>query len=258
MRKSKKRKEVQFLNIVLQEVKDHEEMNPNAMIQVFDLTKVYHITEGVEVRALNGVSLDVTKGEFVSVMGPSGSGKTTLLNMIGALDNPTSGAVYINRTNVAHMNDEQRTNLRLKEIGFIFQFYNLVPVLSAYENVELPMLFAAKPEKERKRMVNNLLDLVGLNEKKNHLPSELSGGEQQRVAIARSLANEPSILIADEPTGELDTAHGMEIITLLRDLNKELNQTILMVTHDPMVGALADRLLKMRDGKIIESIGAKN
>ena len=258
MRKSKKRKEVQFLNIVLQEVKDHEIMNPDAMIQVFDLTKVYNITEGVEVRALNGVSLDVTKGEFVSVMGPSGSGKTTLLNMIGALDNPTSGAVYINRINVAHMNDEQRTNLRLKEIGFIFQFYNLVPVLSAYENVELPMLFAAKPDKERKRMVNKLLDLVGLTEKKNHLPSELSGGEQQRVAIARSLSNEPSILIADEPTGELDTTHGMEIIKLLRDLNKELNQTILMVTHDPMVGALAERLLKMRDGKIIETIITKN
>jgi putative ABC transport system ATP-binding protein len=258
MRKSKKRNEIQFLNTVLQEVKDHESMNPDVMIQVFDLTKVYNITERVEVRALNGVSLDVKKGEFVSVMGPSGSGKTTLLNMIGALDNPTSGAVYINRINVAHMNDEQRTNLRLKEIGFIFQFYNLVPVLSAYENVELPMLFAAKPEMERKRMVNRLLDLVGLSEKKNHLPSELSGGEQQRVAIARSLSNEPSILIADEPTGELDTTHGMEIIKLLRDLNKELNQTILMVTHDPMVGALAERLLKMRDGKIIESVNIKN
>jgi len=258
MRKSKKRKEIQFLNTILQEVNDYEVMNPAAMIQVFDLTKVYNITEGIEVRALNGVSLDVTKGEFVSVMGPSGSGKTTLLNMIGALDNPTSGAVYINKTNVAHMNDEQRTNLRLKEIGFIFQFYNLVPVLSTYENVELPMLFAAKPEKERKRVVDSLLDLVGLSEKRNHLPSELSGGEQQRVAIARSLSNEPSIIIADEPTGELDTVHGMEIITLLRDLNKELNQTILMVTHDPMVGALADRLLKMRDGKIVESINTNN
>ena len=258
MRKSKKRKEVQFLNVVLQEVMGHEEMKPDSMIQVFDLTKVYNITEGIEVRALNGVSLDVKKGEFVSVMGPSGSGKTTLLNMIGALDNPTSGAVYINRTNIAHMNDKQRTNLRLKEIGFIFQFYNLVPVLSTYENVELPMLFAGKPDKERKEIVNKLLDLVGLSEKKNHLPSELSGGEQQRVAIARSLSNEPSILIADEPTGELDTVRGMEIIKLLRNLNKELNQTILMVTHDPMVGALAERLLKMRDGKIVDSINTKN
>ena len=254
MRKSKKSLKQE---LKLQEMKDYK-LDPDAMIQVFDLTKVYNITEGVEVRALNGVSLDVKKGEFVSVMGPSGSGKTTLLNMIGALDNPTGGAVYINRINVAHMNDDQRTNLRLKEIGFIFQFYNLVPVLSAYENVELPMLFAAKPEKERKRLVNKLLDLVGLSEKKTHLPSELSGGQQQRVAIARSLSNEPSILIADEPTGELDTVRGREIIKLLRDLNKELNQTILMVTHDPMVGALAERLLKMRDGKLIDSIITKN
>lgn len=254
MRKSKKSKKQELIS---QEMKDYN-LDQDAMIQVFDLKKVYNITEGIEVKALNGVSLDVKKGEFVSVMGPSGSGKTTLLNMIGALDNPTSGAVYINRTNVAHMNDEQRTNLRLKEIGFIFQFYNLVPVLSAYENVELPMLFAGKLDKERTDTVNRLLDLVGLNEKKNHLPSELSGGEQQRVAIARSLSNEPSILIADEPTGELDTVKGMEIIKLLRDLNKELDQTILMVTHDPMVGALAERLLKMRDGKIIESIITKN
>lgn len=253
----KKTKKSEKKGPALQEMKDHM-LDPDAMIQIFDLTKVYNITEGIEVRALNGVSLEVKKGEFVSVMGPSGSGKTTLLNMIGALDNPTSGAVYINRTNIAHMNDDQRTNLRLKEIGFIFQFYNLVPVLSAYENVELPMLFASKPEKERKKVVNKLLDLVGLGENKNHLPSELSGGQQQRVAIARSLSNEPSILIADEPTGELDSVRGMEIIKLLRDLNKDLNQTILMVTHDPMVGALAERILKMRDGKIIESINTRN
>ncbi|KKN00311.1 hypothetical protein LCGC14_1139110 [marine sediment metagenome] len=253
----KKTKKSEKKEPALQEMKDHM-LDPDAMIQIFDLTKVYNITEGIEVRALNGVSLEVKKGEFVSVMGPSGSGKTTLLNMIGALDNPTSGAVYINRTNIAHMNDDQRTNLRLKEIGFIFQFYNLVPVLSAYENVELPMLFASKPEKERKKVVNKLLDLVGLGENKNHLPSELSGGQQQRVAIARSLSNEPSILIADEPTGELDSVRGMEIIKLLRDLNKDLNQTILMVTHDPMVGALAERILKMRDGKIIESINTRN
>ena len=142
MRKAKKRKEIQFLDSVLQEVKDHEFMTPDAMIQTIDLTKIYTISEGNEIRALNGVNINIKKGEFVSVMGPSGSGKTTLLNMIGALDNPTSGTVYINRTNIAHMDDIQRTNLRLKEIGFIFQFYNLVPVLSVYENVKLPMVFA--------------------------------------------------------------------------------------------------------------------
>lgn len=250
MRKAKKSK---VQDSVFQEVKDYE-LDSKVMIQTFDLTKIYNITEGIEIRALNGVSMDIKKGEFVSVMGPSGSGKTTLLNMIGALDNPTSGAVYINRTNVANMDDKQRTNLRLKEIGFIFQFYNLVPVLSAYENVELPMVFAARTKQEIKKNVNKFLDLVGLSEKKDHLPSELSGGEQQRVAIARALCNEPSILIADEPTGELDTKLGMEIVKLLRELNLELNQTILMVTHDPMVGALAERILKMRDGKIIETV----
>jgi len=254
MRKEKKAKK--------QELASHEtidyELDPNSIIQTFDLTKVYHITEGVEIRALNGMDIDIKKGEFVSVMGPSGSGKTTLLNMIGALDNPSTGAVYIKGTNIAHMKDAQRTNLRLNEIGFIFQFYNLVPVLSAYENIDLPMIFAGRTKEERKRNVSKFLDIVGLSEKSDHLPSELSGGEQQRVAIARALCNEPSILIADEPTGELDTVKGMEIISLLRELNKELNQTILMVTHDPAVGTLAERMLKVRDGKIIETVITKN
>ncbi len=255
MRKTKKNKE---LVLIIQETKEDYELDPEAMIQTFDLTKVYNITEGIEIKALNGVSINIKKGEFVSVMGPSGSGKTTLLNMIGALDNPTSGTIYINGTNVAHMNDEQRTDLRLKEIGFIFQFYNLVPVLSAYENAELPMVFAGRTKQEIEKNVNKFLDLVGLSDKKDHLPSELSGGEQQRVAIARALCNEPSIIIADEPTGELDSKMGMEIIKLLRELNLELNQTILMVTHDPMVGALAERMLKMRDGKIIETVITNN
>jgi putative ABC transport system ATP-binding protein len=254
MKKVRKSKEALSIS---QDLKQYE-LDPDAMIETFDLTKVYNITEGIEIRALNGVSIHIKKGEFVSVMGPSGSGKTTLLNMIGALDNPTSGAVYINRTNVALMNDKERTNLRLKEIGFIFQFYNLVPVLSAYENAELPMVFAGRAKEDIERNVNKFLDLVGLSDKKDHLPSELSGGEQQRVAIARALCNEPSILIADEPTGELDTHMGMEIVKLLRDLNLELKQTILMVTHDPMVGALAERMLKMRDGKIIETIITNN
>jgi len=254
MRKVKKKNKQ---DLTFQE-KDDYELDPNAMIQTYDLTKIYIITEGIEIKALNSVNIDVKKGEFVSVMGPSGSGKTTLLNMIGALDNPTHGAVYINGINIAYMNDKQRTNLRLNEIGFIFQFYNLVPVLSAYENVELPMIFAARNKEAIERNVNKFLDLVGLSDKKDHLPSELSGGEQQRVAIARALCNEPSILIADEPTGELDTKMGMEIIKLLRELNLELNQTILMVTHDPAVGTLAERILKMRDGKIIETITTKN
>ncbi|KKN00432.1 hypothetical protein LCGC14_1137830 [marine sediment metagenome] len=184
-------------------------------------------------------------------MGPSGSGKTTLLNMIGALDNPTSGEVFVNGINVAQMNDNQRTNLRLRNIGFIFQFYNLVPVLSALENVELPLVFSRVPKNERFKKAKMFLEVVGLSDRLDHLPDELSGGEQQRVAIARSLCNEPAILIADEPTGELDTKKGREVINLLRALNKELNQTILMVTHDPDIGELAERYLRMKDGRII-------
>jgi ABC-type lipoprotein export system ATPase subunit len=219
-----------------------------------NLTKKYSISEGVEVLALDNVTIRIKKGEFVSVMGPSGSGKTTLLNMIGALDNPTSGEVYINGTNIEKMKDKQRTNLRLKEIGFIFQFYNLVPVLTAFENVELPMIFAGKSEDLREEVVQRVMKLVGISDRRDFLPSELSGGEKQRVAIARALSNDPAILIADEPTGELDSKMGMEIIQLLRDLNKKLNQTVLMVTHDPTVGALAERTLRMRDGKIISNI----
>ena len=248
--KSKKRK-IEEKNIV----KDDGKYVPESgsMIHVFDLTKTYHMGD-VEVHAVDGITMKIVKGEFVSVMGPSGSGKTTLLNMIGALDNPTTGAVFINGINVANMNDKQQTELRLKNIGFIFQFYNLVPVLTAYENVELPLVFAEEPEDLRRERVTKFLTLVGLEDRMNHLPAELSGGEQQRVAVARSLANEPSMIIADEPTGELDTKKGMEIINLLHNLNKELDQTILMVTHDPAVGNLADRLLKMRDGKIIDDI----
>jgi len=252
--KSKKKRELEKSKIlkILADKNDYQ-LDPNAMINVFDITKVYDLGE-VEVRALDGLSMKVQKGEFVSVMGPSGSGKTTLLNMIGALDNPTSGAVYVNGINVANMDDEEQTNLRLRNLGFIFQFYNLVPVLTTFENVELPLIFAEVPEDERIRRVEKYLTLVGLEDRKDHLPAELSGGEQQRVAIARSLSNSPALLIADEPTGELDTKKGMEIITLLQELNKDLNQTILMVTHDPAVGKLADRLLKMRDGRIIDEI----
>ena len=226
---------------------------PGSMIHVFDLSKVYHMGD-VEVRAIDGITMKINKGEFVSVMGPSGSGKTTLLNMIGALDNPTDGAVFVNGVNVAHMDDEQQTNLRLKNIGFIFQFYNLVPVLTAFENVELPLIFAGVPEEIRQERSTKFLNLVGLEDRMGHLPAELSGGEQQRVAVARSLSNNPALLIADEPTGELDTKKGKEIINLLHDLNKELNQTILMVTHDPEIGKLAERLVKMRDGRIIDDI----
>ena len=226
-----------------------QHLDKDAVIQTFNLTKIYSITEGIEVHALNDVNISIKRGEFVSIMGPSGSGKTTLLNMIGALDIPTKGSVYINGTNIAHMDENERTHLRLREIGFIFQFYNLVPVLTVAENVELPLIFAGKVKVGREKAVSEVLELVKLDQKSDYLPSELSGGEKQRVAIARALANSPSILIADEPTGELDSQQGIEIITLMRELNKDLDQTILMVTHDPAVGALAERMIRMRDGK---------
>ena len=225
-------------------------INYGTIIEILNLKKEYKMGDTI-VHALEGINLKINRGEFVSIMGPSGSGKTTLLNMIGALDNPTSGEVFVNGINVAQMNDNQRTNLRLRNIGFIFQFYNLVPVLSALENVELPLVFSRVPKNERFKKAKMFLEVVGLSDRLDHLPDELSGGEQQRVAIARSLCNEPAILIADEPTGELDTKKGREVINLLRALNKELNQTILMVTHDPNIGELAERYLRMKDGRII-------
>lgn len=225
-------------------------ISSDTIIDVVNLTKKYKIGDSI-IHALDGINLKINRGEFVSIMGPSGSGKTTLLNMIGALDNPTSGEVFVNGINIAKMNDNRRTNLRLRNIGFIFQFYNLVPVLSALENVELPLVFAREPKKIRRKKAKRFLEVVGLSNRLDHLPDELSGGEQQRVAIARSLCNEPAILIADEPTGELDTKMGRDVINLLRDLNRELNQTVLMVTHDPDVGELAERYLRMKDGRII-------
>ncbi|MFX1373057.1 MAG: ABC transporter ATP-binding protein [Promethearchaeota archaeon] len=225
-------------------------ISSDTIIEIVNLTKDYIMGDTI-IHALNGINLKINRGEFVSIMGPSGSGKTTLLNMIGALDNPTSGEVIVTGINIAKMNDNQRTNLRLRNIGFIFQFYNLIPVLSALENVELPLVFAREQKKIRRKKAERFLEVVGLSNRLYHLPDELSGGEQQRVAIARSLCNEPAILIADEPTGELDTKMGRDVINLLRNLNRELNQTVLMVTHDPDVGKLAERHLRMKDGKII-------
>ncbi len=249
-----KKKERDKIPATTREEARPRELDPDAMIQTFDLKKYYQITEGIIVKALDGVSLTVKKGEFISVMGPSGSGKTTLLNMIGALDTPTSGEVYINGINIAHMNDEERTYMRLNKIGFIFQFYNLVPVLTAFENVELPLVFADKPKEEREEKAHRFLDLVGLGDRKDFLPSELSGGEQQRVAVARALVNEPAILVADEPTGELDTVTGMQVVRLIQELNEKLKQTTIMVTHDPDIGAMAKKTLRMRDGKLFDSV----
>jgi len=218
-------------------------------VKAVDLERVYQLGK-VKVPALQGVTLELRRGEFIAVMGPSGSGKTTLLNLIGALDKPSKGKVFIDGTELTALNEGELTRLRRHKIGFVFQFYNLLPVLTAFENVELPMLIAGIPKKERANRVRHLLEIVGLLDRAKHRPDELSGGEQQRVAIARALANRPSIILADEPTGDLDTKTGKEIMLVLRDLAKQEEVAVLVVTHDPVVAELADRILIMRDGQI--------
>jgi putative ABC transport system ATP-binding protein len=191
------------------------------------------------------------KGEFVAVVGASGSGKTTLLNIIGTLDKATHGKVYLEGKDLSDLNEKSLVEIRRRKIGFIFQFYNLMPVLTAFENVELPMIIAGVSKKEATKRARDLLAAVGLNERANHRPDELSGGQQQRIAIARALANQPTIILADEPTGDLDSASGEQVMKLLRKLSKEQGITVLAATHDVSILNLADRELRMKDGQII-------
>ncbi len=212
----------------------------------------------IEVHALRDVSLGIQKGESVGIMGPSGSGKTTLLNLMGALDRPTSGRVVIDNVDITDMSEKELTLVRRNKISFVFQFFNLLPVLSAYENVELPLLISGVEEEVRMERVDHLINLVGLAERAEHRPDELSGGEQQRVAIARALAKPPGaassvVVLADEPTGDLDSATGEEIMKVLIELTKGEGGTLICVTHDPDVGEKMDRVLQMRDGRISDS-----
>lgn len=230
--------------------------NRAVMVETKDLVKSYKLGDNT-VRALRGVDLKVMEGERVAIMGPSGSGKTTLLNILGALDAPTSGKVIINGVDISDKSDGELTLVRRHMIGPVFQFYNLIPVLTALENVELPMIFAGSPKKARAERAKQLLKAVGLGNRMDHRPDELSGGEQQRVAIARALANNPSIILGDEVTGDLDTKNGQEIVTMLLKLSKEENKTLIIVTHDPSVGARMDRILRIKDG-VIEDNGNGN
>jgi len=220
------------------------------VIETQNLKKRYQMGK-LDVSALNGVNLRVEAGEFMSIMGPSGSGKTTLLNLIGALDRPSEGNVFIKGTDIARLSDDELADLRNREIGFVFQFFNLMARMSALKNVEMPMAFAGVPQEKRKRRATELLEKVGLGDRLDHRPTELSGGEQQRVAIARALVNEPSVVLCDEPTGNVDTETGKEIIEVLRELNKEQRQTFVIVTHDPLVAGSVDRIAHMQDGLII-------
>ncbi len=208
-------------------------------------------------QALKGVDLEIARGEYISIMGPSGSGKTTLFNMIGALDRPTSGTVYIDDVNLLELSTSEIAWLRCWKIGYIFQTFNLIPVMTALENVTLPMIFAGIPLEERKKKGLQLLEKVGLGERADHKPTELSGGQQQRVAIARSLANNPSIILADEPTGNLDLKTGRDIINILKDMNKNENVTIISATHDLKMLDVSDRVVYVRDG-MVERIKARD
>ena len=204
----------------------------------------------VTVSALRGVSLEIEEGDFVAILGPSGSGKSTLLHVLGGLDRPDDGEVLIDGTSLYMLNDNKRADVRLRKIGFVFQFFNLLPRLTALRNVELPLTLADVGEQESVKKARGLLELVGLGDRTSHRPTELSGGEQQRVAIARALVNEPKIVLADEPTGNLDTTTGGVIVRLMQRLNKEKGQTFIVVTHDPSVAENADRILFLKDGVI--------
>ena len=224
-------------------------METPAVVQVASLEKTYRLGN-VKVNALRGVNLTLYQAEFVVITGPSGSGKTTLLNIIGTLDKPSSGKVSIDGEDIIGMKDGQLTKLRRYKIGFVFQFHNLIPVLTALENVELPLLTAGLKPKAAHERASLMLDRVGLTQRLTHLPDELSGGEQQRVAIARALANHPKIILADEPTGDLDTKTGTEVVQIMYEAAKKENASVLVVTHDPVVADRAERLFEMRDGMI--------
>jgi len=223
-----------------------------AIVEVAKLEKTYRLGN-VTVHALRGVNFTLYQAEFVVITGPSGSGKTTLLNIIGTLDKPSSGKITIDGEDITDMKDGQLTKLRRHKIGFVFQFHNLIPVLTALENVELPLLTAGTKPSAAKERASLMLDRVGLKERLTHLPDELSGGEQQRVAIARALANHPKIILADEPTGDLDTKTGTEVVQIMYEAAKKENASVLVVTHDPVVADRAEKLFEMRDGIITKA-----
>ncbi len=221
------------------------------ILKVENLTKIYG-KDTTKVVALDNVSFSVEKGEFVAIVGASGSGKSTLLHLIGGVDRPTSGKVYIDGKNIYNFDDDKLAIFRRRQIGLIYQFYNLIPILNVEENITLPL--ALDNRKIDKEKLNDLLKLLGLQNRKNHLPNELSGGQQQRTSIGRALITNPALILADEPTGNLDSKASDEIVALLKKSNKELNQTIIMITHNMEIAKFADRIIKIEDGKIVEEV----
>ena len=223
--------------------------SPPDAIRAVNLTRTYQVGE-TTVQALRSVNLQVGKGQFVALVGPSGSGKSTLLNLVGGLDHPTSGQLWVDGEELSASKEKALTEHRRRRVGFVFQSFNLLPRLTAVENVALPLMFVGVSERERIERAGQFLDQVGLSGRLDHRPTQLSGGEQQRVAIARALVNHPAIILADEPTGNIDTATGAEIMALLRRLNREQGVTLLLVTHDPEAASFSDRIIQLRDGQI--------
>ncbi|MCL1973277.1 MAG: ABC transporter ATP-binding protein [Bacteroidetes bacterium] len=219
------------------------------MLIIKNLKKIYRTTE-VETTALNGVSMAVKEGEFVAIMGPSGCGKTTLLNLIGLLDSPDSGDIYLNGKEVGHLNERHRADIRKRNIGFVFQSFNLIDDLTVYENAELPLIYMGVKSGVRKKQVNEVLDKMQMMHRRNHFPRQLSGGQQQRVAVARAVVNSPKLILADEPTGNLDSRNGREVMQLLTALNEQ-GTTIMMVTHSEHDAGYAGRIVRMLDGQML-------
>jgi putative ABC transport system ATP-binding protein len=223
-----------------------------ALVELREVSKIYHLG-GEEIRALDGVTTDIEAGEFISIIGPSGSGKSTLMHILGCLDSPSKGTIQLDGMMIHDATSRQLAAIRNRKIGFVFQFFNLLPKLNVLQNVELPMIYSGVSGKERRERGMHALTLVGLENRSKHRPSQLSGGQQQRVAIARALVNSPKIIFADEPTGNLDSHTGEAILTLFRNLSKE-GRTIILVTHDPEIAAVTPRRIEIRDGKISEKV----
>jgi putative ABC transport system ATP-binding protein len=222
------------------------------VIQLVDVTRVYRIGE-IETQALRGVTLDVEDGEFSAIVGPSGSGKTTMLQLMGCLDRPTSGSVLIDGQEATRLSPNKRADLRKRSIGFVFQFFALIPGLTAYENVELPLLLTGVKASDRRARVRELLEAVGLSDRARHRPDQMSGGEQQRVAVARALAAHPVLILADEPTANLDTDNGRQVMEIMQRLNEETGTTFIFATHDPRVIPFARRTVELRDGRLVDN-----